>query len=420
MIDLSDKKVLVYDFGSYVEVAERLARDYGKVYYFCPYVINGYPEHQAMDIGRNVPGFEKVREWASVIDEVDLVYFPDSHEPYLQNFFRSIGKAVFGSVFACDLEHDRKKLNETLKGLGLPVANYAVANGLDELEQLLLQCKDRYIKSSLRGDMETWFHKDYRLSKRELKRMRHEMGLYENKETYIVQHPIEGISEVGIDPFCTDGYFSDITSAGLEIKDAGYLMRLVRYQNLPHSVKSITDALSPVFKECGYRGHYSNEIIISKDKRGFLLDNTCRNGQPPSSLLIEIYDNYSEIVWQVAHGITPTIQYSNEWGVQLIIKSDLAETEPSPIIIPDEVRRFVKIKNVTIDEDGTYYYTPFGMQMKEIGSVIGMGNSLEEAEKRAVEIAESIEGLDIKINTEVIGKAKKSLDKLKKAGINFI
>lgn len=420
MIDLSDKKVLVYDFGSYVEVAERLSRDYGTVYYFCPYVMNGYPKHEAMDIGRNVPGFIKVKEWASIIDEVDLVYFPDSHEPYLQNFFRTIGKAVFGSVFACDLEHDRKKLNETLKEVGLPVAPYAVATGIDELEQILLQSKDRFIKSSLRGEMETWHHTDMRLSKRELKRMRHDMGLYENKETYLIQHPIEGIAEVGIDPFCIDGYYSDITSAGLEIKDAGYLMRLVRYQNLPESVKGVTDALAPVFRDCGYRGHYSNEIIISKDKRGFLLDNTCRNGQPPSSLLIEIYDNYSEIVWQVAHGIPPTIQYSNEWGVQLIIKSDLAETQPSPIIVPEEVRKFVKIKNLTIDEDGTYYYTPFDMSMREIGSVIGLGNSLEEAEKAAIRVAESIEGLDISVNTEVIGKAKKSLEKLKRAGINFI
>lgn len=418
--DLSDKKVLVYDFGSYLEVAERLSRDYGAVYYYTPYVINGYPDHAAMDMGRNVPGVIKIKEWASVIDEIDLVYFPDSHEPYLQNFFRSIGKAVFGSVFACNLEHDRKFLNETLTSLGLPVSGYSVANGLDELEQILMNSKSAFVKSSLRGDMETFHHTDFRLTKRELKRMRYEMGLYENKETYIVQQPIDALAEVGIDPFCIDGDYSDICPAGVEIKDAGYVCKMVYYKTLPEQIRIITDKLGPIFKECGYRGHYSNEIIISRDKRGFLLDNTSRNGQPPSSILMELYTNYSEIVWEVANGIYPNIQYEKQWGVQLIIKSDIAEKQPSPIIVPDEVKKFVKIKNLTIDEEGTYYYSPFGMEMKEIGSVVGLGNTFEEAAKNAKQVSEAIEGFDIYMKTDAIEKAKKTIDKLNKAGISFI
>lgn len=419
--DLNDKKVLVYDFGSYLEVAQRLSKDYGIVYYFCPYVINGYPEHSSAVIGMNVPGVIKVKEWASVIEEVDLVYFPDSHEPYLQNFFRNVlGKAVFGSVFACNLEHDRGLLNKTLYELGLPVSNYTEPTGLDELEECLMNCKEGYVKSGLRGDMETWYHSDPRLSKRELKRMRYEMGLYENKEKYLVQHPVPSLAEIGIDPFCIDGDYPDICTAGIEIKDAGYLCKMVYYKTLPPQVRDVTDKLGPIFKECGYRGHYSNEIIISKDKRGFLIDNTCRNGQPPSSLMLEMYTNYSEIVWEVANGIYPNIQYEKQWGVQLIIKSDMAESQPSPIIIPEEVRQFVKIKNLTIDEDGTYYYSPFGMKMKEIGAVIGMGNTIDEAEKNAKMVSEAIEGMDIHVKTDSIDKAKKSIDKLNKAGINFI
>lgn len=419
--DIQDKVALVMDYGSYIEVAERLAKDYAKVYYFNPMVYNGYPQHDAAVIAMNVPGVIKVGEWASVIDEVDLVYFPDSHEPYLQNFFRNMGKAVFGSVFACNLEHDRALLNETLKGLGLPVASYYTPKGLDELEQFLLQKKELYIKSSLRGDMETWLHTDPRISKRELKRMRHEMGLYENKEMYIVQEPIDGIGEVGIDPLCIDGVFADQCPAGIEIKDAGYVCKMVYYQTLPAAIKTITDKLGPIFKDCGYRGHYSNEIIISKDKRGFLLDNTCRVGQPPGSIMMEMYTNYSEIVWEVANGIFPNIQYENAWGVQLIIKSDMAENQPAPIIIPEEVRSFVKIKNLSFDEDGTAYYSPLGgMKMREIGACVGLGATIDEAEKNAKQVAKSIEGLDIYVKTDAIDKAKKSLEKLSKAGVPFI
>lgn len=419
--DLSNKTVLVYDFGSYVEIAERLARDFGKVYYFCPSTISGYPDHIPMDIGRDVPSFEKVKEWASVIDEVDLVYFPDSMEPHLQNDFRKRGKLVFGSVFACSLEHDRGYIKETLKSLGLPVGLYSQATGLDELDQILQNSKDVYVKSSLRGDMETWHHIDYRLSGREIKRMRHEMGLYENKEKYIVEHPIDCIAEIGYDGFCIDGSYPPISMCGIEIKDAGYLGRFVRYQWLPEQIKKVNDAFGPVFNEMGYRGHYSNEIIISKDKRGFLIDNTCRAPQPPTSLMLEAYTNYSQIVWAVANGGMPTIEFENEYGVQLIIKSDIAECEPSPIIVPDEYKKLVKVKNLSIDEKGTWWFTPHpGIKMKEIGSVIGLGNSIEAAVKQAREVSESIQGFDTYVKTDSLDQARKSIDKLTKSGINFI
>lgn len=421
MKDLKKYNVLCYDYGSYIEVADRLSRDFGKVYYFCPTVYNGYPTHAPMDIGINIPGVEKVSEWASVIDMVDLVYFPDSHEPYLQNYFRSIGKLVFGAVFACRLEHDRLFLKQTLKELGLPVNNYSVANGIDSLDEILKNSNGvRYIKSSLRGDSETWKHEDYRLSKMELSRMKFEMGLYGKKETYIVEHPIESIGEIGVDTFCIDGEYPEISLAGIEVKDAGYVGRIVHYKRLPNQLQSVCGAFGHHFKDMGYRGHYSNEVIISKDKRGFLIDNTCRCPQPPTSLSIELYSNYSEIVWDVSNGKMPKVGFEHQWGVQLIIKSDVAQNQPSPILVPDEYRKYVKVKNLTIDEEGTWYYTPFGIEMKEIGSVIGMGNSMDEAIKQAIEVAEAIKGFDIYIKTDSLDQAKESISNLRKEGVSFI
>ena len=160
-------------------------------------------------------------------------------------------------------------------------------------------------------------------------------------------------------------------------------------------------------------------LYVRRNGKPFFSGN-CRNGQPPSSIMMELYSNYSEIVWEVANGIYPNIQYEYPWAVQLIIKSDMAENEPSPVIIPDEVKKFVKIKNLTIDEDGTSYYSPFGMKMREIGSVVGLGKTIDEAEKNAKTVSESIEGMDISVNIDSIDKAKKSLSKLSKAGINFI
>jgi phosphoribosylamine-glycine ligase len=420
MVNLSEKTILCYDYGNYIEVAIRLARDFGRVYYFNPGVFNGYPEHNQHDIGRNVPNIIKVKEWAEIIYEVDIVVFPDSHEPFLQQFFREQGKLVFGSAHACRLEHDRSYLKKTLKDLGLPVGAYYTAKGLEQLDEILKGAKDVYVKSSLRGDGETFHHTNYALSKIELKRMKHDLGVYANKETYIVEEKIDALAEFGYDGFTTNGMFPLANMAGFEIKDQAYCCKFIRYDELPEQIRSVNEKLSPLFDEMGYRGAYSNEIMLSKDKRGFLLDNTCRCGAPPTDLALELITNYSAVVWDIASGLIPDIKYSKPWGVQFIIKSEMAEKEPSPIIIPEEFRNKVKIKNLVIDDDGTFYYTPNGVRMTEIGSIIGMGFSLEEAVADAKKVSESIEGFDISINTDCIKKAKEQIERLSRNGIKFI
>jgi hypothetical protein len=421
MKGLSQYKILVYDYRNGISVAQRLARDFGTVFYFCPYVTNGFPEHTPFDVGRNVNEIVKVKEWSSVFDEVDMVMFTDSMEPYLQNFMRGLGKPVFGSVFAERLEHDRVFIKETLKELGLPVGNYSMAKGLDELEQLLLNSKEGYVKSTLRGNSETFKHTDWRLTKEQLKKMRYEMGVYENEETYILEQPIDSIIEFGYDGFFTGTDYIDISMCGMEDKDCAYAGRFIYYKLLPEAIRSVNDKLAPIFSAMGYRGHYSNEILLSKDKRGFLIDNTNRFPSPPGELMLEAYKNYSEIVWDIAHGTFPNIEFEHQWGAQIILKSGIAEKDPSPLIVPEEYKSFVKIKNLSIADDGTWYFVPSpNLYMREIGSIVFTANSMDEAMKGAEKIADSIQGFDTYIEPNPFGKIKKSLEKLNRAGISFI
>ena len=422
MKDLSGYKILQIDYGNDISVAQRLARDFGTVYYWGgPYVTNSFPVHNPSDIGNNVPNIIKVKEWAEVVDEIDAAIFSDSMEPQLQNDFKKRGIPVFGSVFADKLEHDRLFLKETLKELGLPVGAYYVANGLDELEQFLLDAKEKYIKSSLRGNSETFKHEDWRLSKRQLKKMRHEMGLYENRETYVVEDLIDPICEFGYDGFIVSGQYVPISMCGYEKKDCCYVGKFIRYQFLPEQIRLVNDKLAPVFNEMGYNGHYSNEIILSKDKRGFLIDNTVRFPSPPGELMLEAYTNYSEIVWDIAHGRMPVIEFKDEWGAQLIIKSDIAEDDPSPILVPEEYKKFVKIKNLSIDEDGTWYFVPSAtMGIKEIGAIVFTAPTMNQAIEGVEKIAASVKGFDIKMDVDSLSSIKKDMAKVSKAGINFI
>lgn len=419
---LSGIKCLVYDYGNYLSIAERLGRSDGfsKVYYFTPKIMNGFPDHRPFDIGRNVSGVEVVKEWASIIDEVDIVVFPDSHEAALQQFFVDIGKKVFGSKFACEIEHDRATAKQLMKDIDLPLNDYEVVHGINELESTLMGRENVFVKSKLRGDMETWHHENYLLSKGELQRMRTHLGAYQNKEEYIIESPIESLAEIGIDTFCVDGLYPSDVVTGIELKDTGYYGQIVPYHSLPRQLKTVTDKFSETFRDLKYRGAYSNEVIIGEDKRGYLIDTTSRMAQPPTDLMLEMLENYPEIVLDVANGIVPILRYKYRHGVQLIIKSDLARTEPCPVLVPDEYKKLVKLKNLTIDDDGVWYYTPVGIEMNEIGSVVGFANSMQEAVQMAKTVAESIKGFDIKINTDCIDKAVEQIQALKKIGINYL
>lgn len=423
MIDLKSLNSLTIDYGNYFSFAERLSREdgFGKSYYAMPYVHNGFPDHRPLDIGRNVSNVICVKEWAECIHDVDIVCFPDSHEPALQEYFISIGKRVFGCRRACELEHNKGLLKQTMKEIGLPVSTYYSLKGVDELEEFLKYKENVYVKSELRGDMETWKHRNYALSKLELVRMKNHMGAFASKENYIVEEPVDSIAEIGIDSFCVDGKFPKEVLTGIELKDTGYCGCFAEYDKLPIQLKEVTDKFSDLFGELNYRGAHSNEIIVGTDKRGYCIDLTQRIPNPPGELYLELYSNFPEIVWLVANGIIPTVEYRYKWGVQLIIKSDTAKTDPSPIIVPEEYKQAVKLKYLVIDDDGTWYYVPpVGLEMREIGSVSGYGNTMKEAINMAKKIAESIEGFDIEINSDCLEKAQEQIANLKKAGINYL
>lgn len=423
MTDLKSLNVLVYDYGNYFSVAERLSREdgFGLVYYFCPKTLTGFLDHKPLDIGRNVPNVIKVKEWAECIHAVDLIMFPDSHEPELMLFFEGLGKKVFGCRRANELEHNKGLLLDTIKDLGLPVGIYYKIKGLNELDNFLKGIDNVYIKSELRGDMETWKHKTYALSKGELLRMKNHMGAFQNEENYIVVDPVISIAEIGIDTFCIDGKYPHNIFTGIEIKDTGFVGCINEYNKLPSQLKDVTDKFADIFAALNYRGAYSNEVIISVDKRGYLIDKTCRIPSPPGDLYMELYTNFPQIVWQVACGIVPNIEFKYKWGVQLIIKSELGKTNDSPLTVPEEYKNYVKIKNLVIDDDGTWYYVPpVGFEMQEIGSVSGMGQTMKEAINMAKKIADSIQGFDIQINSDCLEKAQEQIANLKKMGINYL
>lgn len=423
MNDVSELSVMtacVIDFGNYIKVAQVLSKTFGRVLYYTPFVINGFPEHDSYDIGRGVSEIIKVRDWCDYFEEIDLFVFPDLYNEGLQEMLRRMGKKVYGSGRAQAMETDRGYMKTLQKELDLPTNGYEEVEGLYELEQRLMVLDDKYIKSSLRGETETFHHKNYILSKEKIKLMKHKMGIYDKKEKYIIEDPIESIAEIGIDTMTSDGSYLNESLTGIEIKDVGFYGRIIKYSRLPKQIKMVTDRLSPVFENFGYRGAYSNEIRVDKNLDGYLIDQTCRQPSPPTSLMMIMYENFGEIVWAIANGYIPTVKYKYEHGVQFIMKSELARTEPIAIQFPEIYKDNIDIKNLVVDDDGTCYFTPNGSDMCEVGSISAAAHTMEQAVKLATEISSTIKGFDIKINTECIEDVNIQLRELKKHGISYL
>lgn len=420
MINLKDKVACVIDFGNYIGLARNLSKSFGTVYYYCPWVINGFPEHDPVDIGRGVEGIIKVKDWEDVFEQTDIFIFPDIYYAGLQSMLRRMGKLVFGSGRAQEMETDRGGMKRLQQNLELPTNEYEEVEGLYELEERLKLLQNRYIKSSLRGDSETFKHINYTLSKEELKSIKHRMGVYDRKEKYIIESPVDAIAEIGIDTMTCDGKYLEESVTGIELKDTGFYGRIVKYDKLPFQIKNVTDKLSPVFESYGYRGAYSNEIRVDKNKDGYLIDQTCRIPSPPGHLMMCMYTNFAEMIWSIASGEIPKVKYKYEHGVQYIIKSELGKTEPVALQYPKEYEDYIDIKNMVVDDYGTPYFTPNGVELCEIASVVGVGHTMDEAIKMATKISDSIQGFDIKINTNCIEDAKKQIANLKANGISFL
>jgi hypothetical protein len=414
---VSDITVLVFDYGNYVSIAQRLARDCKKVYY-CTNWQTGFPKWNSYAIGLNVPGIERVDHWSEVIDECDLIVFPDLYQGAFQEWLVAIGYTVFGTRTGETMEIYRDEFKEMLADVGLPVNPHKIIYGFDALKKHLYKYSDRYVKTSIiRGNGETFHWIDKRLSESRLDELQHSLGAFKEEAVFVVEEPIPDAVEIGYDGFVIDGHYPNRTLCGIEIKDTGYVGGVIDYNQLPGVLRDINKKLKDIFASAGYKCFFSNEIRWT-GKKGYFIDSTNRCPQPPGNLQEEIYKDYSRYIWEIANGIVPEVEATVQFGAQLIIKSDWATSEPQAVYFPSKYATRVKIKNLMYKDD-IPYYIPCDISMCEIGSVVGLGNTMQEAIDDAKKIAATVEGDGISVNGDALDQAQEQFDKLKEYGITL-
>ena len=105
--------------------------------------------------------------------------FTDVYQASLQDYLSSLGKLVWGSHYAEELELDRMESYKILKSVGVAQNKKRTVIGIDALREYLKKNEGVYLKISYhRGCFETASAKSYNIIETFLDKIQHEMGVY--------------------------------------------------------------------------------------------------------------------------------------------------------------------------------------------------------------------------------------------------
>lgn len=411
------KTVCVVDNGLFVELAITLAKDFGRVLYFMPWT-SGYPNSNILLPGVGLPGIERIDSFWPLLDEIDLFVFPDVYEGPLQEFLeKRMGKRVWGARCGDELELFRADSKKHLEKIGIDIGSWALVKGIGELRKFLEKNDDQWVKiSRTRGDFETFHSVNYGLSKPKIDELEHQLGAKGAIMEFIVEEAINDAAEVGYDGYTIDGQYPKTAMFGIEIKDRGLVMKVMPYNSLPEEVRSVNEKLAPTFRDYGYRGFFSSEIRLQKDRIPYVIDPCCRMGAPPNEIMLELVSNWADIIWHGAMGELVEPVFEAKYAAELLLISDWADEHWLPLDFPPALRSRVKLRYAT-RIGGKYYCVPQACKHPEIGAVVGLGDTMDDAIADVTKIAGKVKGFYLETFPESLDAAQEQIAKLKDFGI---
>ncbi len=376
---IDDLTVLIADHGRFFHVAQRIARDVKKVYYWSP-VERDCQLIREWCVGDGFPDVTAVESIWSVKDQCDLFVFPDIGFSALQEELISQGYPVWGARRADSLEISRGKFLEALSKTDLPQPTFEKIIGLTNLRLYLDDKEDKWIKvSRFRGDWETLHWTTMEQDEGTLDGYAVRFGPLKELMAFYVFDPIETEIEDGIDSYCIDGNWPETVLHGMESKDKAYLGHMQRFDECPEPVRKVNEAFGPILADYGYRGFFSTEVRIAKDGQGYFIDPTCRCGSPPSQIQQELFGNYTEILWHGAHGKVVEPEPTEKFGVQALVSTDGDRSEWIRVALPDELRPWLKCGFVC-QVDGSLVFPPLTeYHTSELGYLCAVGDTIQEA-----------------------------------------
>lgn len=412
----SEVTACVVDYGTFICLADKLGETFKKVYYYTP----TSKEYYSIDDCVKASGLENIERVEDIfspgfLEKVDLFIFPDIGYEGLQKHLKDIGKAVWGSMGADELELFRDHFLKTLESLGLPTIHTEKIVGVDNLRKHLKTVENKYIKvNKFRGNMETWHHIDADHSDAELDRLDIEFGGLCDEIVFIVQDHIKTDVETGCDTWCIDGKFPEKFSQGYEKKNELYLASIVDGDKLPEVIKTVNEALAPLLKEFKYRNFMATEIRV-KDGVPYFIDPTMRMPGQSGEQLLETCTNLADIIWYGSNGVMVEPDFKYKFSAAATMHYT-AGGEWMVLKVPEKVKKWIKLYHYC-KRDDIYHFPP--NDSGELGVVLGMSNTIEGAIEKLKEHLEEMKGEPIECKLEGFVELLKDIEDAEEHGIEF-
>lgn len=412
-----DVVACVVDHGMFMPVAEKLAERMAKIYYYTPWE-KGFADLKDVILGDGIELLHRENDFlkSPQFEEIDLFVFPNIMYSGLQERLEAIGKSVWGSRSADELELFKGRFYSTLEKVGLPVPAHKRIQGMSALRKYLQENDDKFVKISFfRETMDTWHHIDYEHSEGDLDNLACQLGPFKEDILFYVLDNIDTPIEGGIDNYCIDGQWPSYAVLGYEKKNESYLATVKPFSEMPEVFLKVNEAMGPVLGRYRYRNFFSTEVRV-KGNTSFFIDPTCRTPSPAGEEQLELYSNISDIIWHGAHGELIEPEIAAEFAGEALINHTGKVDRWRSLRVPKEIRRWVKLYGCA-EKDGVSWWPP--STDPTVGCVVGIGDNMEEVIDHINSTVEGLGDAPVKIDTSSFPSLLQEIEKAQKLGIEF-
>jgi hypothetical protein len=288
-----------------------------------------------------------------------------------------------------------------MQAVGLPVPESYRLIGISALRKFLKANDDFVVKVSyVRGLTETFTAPNYNVVRLKLLEIEHDLGAAGEDQEFVVQKKIKKKREIGYDGYNIGGLFPKLAQWGVESKDEAYAATMVEYEKLPEGVKFINDKLTPALKSFNYQGFFYTEAIEDQDDVPNLIDTTCRMGSPSGECWMELVGNVGAVIDGGANGDLVEQEQTAKYAVQVTLRSDFVRKNWLELMIPSDVRPWIKLVTSYRKTKKIEAVTPQEDYDNIIGCAVGVGDTLEEAKEMCLEHAQQVVGNGFQVGFE--------------------
>jgi predicted RNase H-like HicB family nuclease len=121
--------------------------------------------------------------------------------------------------------------------------------------------------------------------------------------------------------------------------------------------------------------------------------------------------NMAEVIWYGSEGIVLEPDFKAKWGAEVLLISEWADQNWMHVSFPDKIRDNVKLRNFCCIED-QYYVIPQWTGSAEIGAVVALGDTPDQAIAEVKRIAELVEGHLLDKPVDALDIAREQLDEI--------